>query len=586
MFRNLSTEGHLTESSSSAAARGAISAELHGQDSSWIGLLSRPALSFLHRVLPGRARHRPQSEDFKTQEDSEFLRLDDILPAPHLTYLQCHHGRSAGSTLQWLTADSLRELGIDSEGENLNLCPQTHIGYLPSVRTVLSHVLLTSQVRASGGKDVVSPARQSWPWWGSFWEGEMGAQRDLSRAKEGTGTDQLCHQLPLADTKTAPSSSMFAQNGEWTLGEKSGPADHKEQLANNGGLHTVQNREGSTVDQQLGTTPLLSFSEATASRKAPPLTPDPDNGYYSLEQAKLHMARAQGAATPGSTTSVRTLKEQESVSGPLDERETQQGAEEDPCVEARALASPQCQNKAIAFIIGCPCSDDDSSQSDTESDDDDDDDGFDSEGSSDVSDSMDEDDEASDSDGEDSEAERLWNSLCQSNDPYNPRNFTARLHTVSTRPRTILPATPPSSTQSTPASSPNLASVSPLPSPSSPTSGQDTWDDSTSASELDEAESARLWSSFSCSSDPYSPFNFQAPLRTRGPTEAPPKARVKAKKASQTPQFSPHPDATSPPEYRKQEAEERLDSGFSEAPSCSSSRLYRGAKKVSVSTHT
>ncbi|XP_028285357.1 protein phosphatase 1 regulatory subunit 15B [Parambassis ranga] len=567
MFRNLSTEGHLTESSASAAAHGVTSAELHSQDSSWIGLLSRPALSFLHRVLPGRARHRPQSEDFRAQlvqEGNEFLRqLDDILPA--------------SGTLPWLTADSLRELGMDSEGEDLNLCPQTHIGYLPSVRTVLSHVLLSSQVRASGGKDVVSPARQSWPWWGSFWEGETGAQRelDLSRAREGTETDQLCHRQPAADTKSALPSSMFAQSGEWTLGEKSGPADHKEQPTNNGGLHIVQNPEGSTVDQQLSTALLLSCSGATAGREAPPLTPDPDNGYYSLEEEQLHMARAQGAATPGNTAAVRTLNEQESVSGLLDKRQTQEEAEEDPCVEARA--GPQCQNKAIAFIIGCPCSDDDSSQSDTESDDDD---GFDSEGSSDMSDSMDEDDEASDSDGEDSEAERLWSSLCQSNDPYNPRNFTARLHTVSTRPQTIPPATPSSSTQSTPASSPNLALSSPLPSPSSPASGHDTWDDSTSASELDEAESARLWSSFSCSSDPYSPFNFQAPLRTRGPTEAPPRARVKAKRASQTPPCSPHHDATSPPEYRKEEAEERLDSGFSEAPSCSTSQRYRAAKKV------
>lgn len=68
---------------------------------------------------------------------------------------------------------------------------------------------------------------------------------------------------------------------------------------------------------------------------------------------------------------------------------------------------------------------------------------------------------------------------------------------------------------------------------------------------MDEAESLRLWSSFS-SSDPYSPFNFQAPLRTQGPAEGPGGAQTWGKKASTT------------PEYRREEAEERLDSGFSE----------------------
>ncbi|XP_061903531.1 protein phosphatase 1 regulatory subunit 15B-like [Entelurus aequoreus] len=131
--------------------------------------------------------------------------------------------------------------------------------------------------------------------------------------------------------------------------------------------------------------------------------------------------------------------------------------------------------------MGCPCSDDDD---DSSSQSEDDDDGFDSEGSSFFSDTTDEDDEASDSDGPlDPEAERLLTSLCPNRDPYNLRNFTAALHTGSTPARSI-PTSPPSSTQSTPASSPDVSPLAILPLTSSPPSGQDTWDDSTSASEV------------------------------------------------------------------------------------------------------
>lgn len=251
---------------------------------------------------------------------------------------------------------------------------------------------------------------------------------------------------------------------------------------------------------------------------------------------------------------------------------------EGPAAEAKVPSTPECQNKAIAFIMGCPCSDDDdSSQSDRESSDEDDD-GFDSEGSSDLSSSSDEDDdEASDSESEEaSDVERLLNSLCQSQDPYNPRNFTAQLHTSSTLPRTIpASSTPPSSAQSTPNSSPQPASST------SPPCTLDTWDDSTSASEVDEAESFRLWSSFGCSADPYSPLNFQAPLRTRGPIEAAPRVKSRVKKGTQTPPQSPHHKASSPPENRSEEVEERLNKSCSEE-SCSSSTGRRCARTKKV----
>ncbi|XP_049893733.1 protein phosphatase 1 regulatory subunit 15B [Epinephelus moara] len=652
MFTSMSGEGHLSggQSSSSPAGRGLASPGLDSQESSWIGLLSRPALSFLQRYLPGRPRAPARADTgagwVKTSfvdEESEFLRqLDGMMPlqhaAPHLTVLRCQHDGAAGllepsggSTLPWLTADSLREMGIQSAEEmDLNLCQQTQIGYLSSVRTFFSHVLLSSvssqEIKPTGGKDWEPLGRsvKSRTWWGSLWGGEESSHRglmsDLSWAEDGTGTGRPCPQQPVTETKAPETTDVFVQSGGggWTLGENTGPTDHKEEPANNGGLQTVQNTEGSTTERRLSISTHLSRSGvAAACSEVALLTPDQDNGYSSLEEehfqvCHLNMVKAlneeqeaestesTAAAAATAAVTIKTEMEEEtseegaSASGQVDKEERTQEEEEEQDAapqedQAAALTTPQCQNKAIAFIMGCPCSDDDddSSQSDEESsdDEDDDDDGFDSEGSSDLSDSTDEDDEdddeASDSEA-DSEAERLWNSLCQTVDPYNPRNFTARLRTASTPPRTIPTPTPPSSTQSTPASSPDPPSslgASPLLTSSSPPSGQDIWDDSTSASEVDEAESLRLWSSFSCSPDPYSPFNFQAPLRTRGPAEAGPRARTRAKKASQTPPRSPRHNPAFPPEYRKEEAEERLDSGFSE-PSTSSTQSCSTTKKV------
>ncbi|XP_071350732.1 protein phosphatase 1 regulatory subunit 15B [Trachinotus anak] len=669
MFRNMSNEGHLSggQSSSSPTGHRVTSVGLDSQERSWIGLLSvvsRPALSFLQKYLPGRPRNPAESDegagwirgDLRTsfvEEEREFLRqLDDMMPltqhaAPHLTYLRCQHNGAAGlleprdgNTLPWLSADSLQEIGIENAEMDLKLCQETQIGYFSSARTFFSHVLLSSmssqEIKQTGGKDWVTEAMSSTmkssggksrTWWGSFWGGEESSQKgllsDLSWSEERTVTGQHCPEQLEAKTKAhaAETTDRLVQSSgmELFLGENTGPTDHKEEPANNGGLHTVQNTEGSTPDHQPNISDHLSSSGAAAAcSKVVLLTPDLDNGYSSLEEehfqmCHLHMVKApseeqreaeptQNCATVSATEMEEESSEEgESTSGKVDEEaNTQQHSapQEGQSVGATVLSSPQCQNKAIAFIMGCPCSDDDSSQSDREStddDDDDDDDGFDSEGSSDLSDSTDEDDEdddeASDSDSEvDSEAERLWSSLCQNLDPYNPQNFTAQLHTGRSLARNIPTSTPPSSTQSTPASSPDLTPLSlsslaaspPLTS-FSPPSGSDTWDDSTSASEVDEAESLRLWSSFSCSSDPYSPFNFQAPLRTRGPGEAAPRARARAKKASQTLPHSPHLKVASPPEYSEQEAEERLDSGFSEPSTSFSSSTTRSCgttKKV------
>ncbi|XP_068450630.1 protein phosphatase 1 regulatory subunit 15B isoform X1 [Clinocottus analis] len=636
MLTNMSGDG-----SSSAAGHGVASPGLAGQESSWIGLLSRPAMAFLQRYLPGRPQIPIRADagagwilggGLKTSfvdEESDFLRqLDDMMPASHLTHMRCQHEGAAGpleprggsGTLPWLTADSLLEMGIQTPEElDLNICQQTQIGYLSSVRTFFSHVLLSSvsfQDIKPTEEPVGPPVKsgRSRTWWGSFWLSDESLQNgppsDVSRSERVPVRGGLCPQRPAAETKAPKTTDLFVHS--WTLGETAGPTDLKEDPSNNRGLQTVQNAEKgfATTDHRLAIGGYLSRSGAAAAcSEVALLTPDQDNGYSSLEEEHFQVCRLSAPTAPSEEREAdaaeigpadetmememeeETSAEVECTSGNIEEEE-----EEEDSVEPATLADPQCQNKAIAFIMGCPCSDDESSsQSDGESSDDDDDAGFDSEGVSDQSESTDdeeeedddeEDDEASDSEV-DSEAERLWNSLCQSADPYNPRNFTARLHT-SSPPRAIpAPAAPSSSSssaQSTPDSCPDVAPLPLAAVSSSPTSGSDFWDDSTSASEADEAESLRLLSSFSCSADPYSPFNFQATLRTVRPAveAAGPRARSKAKKTSQTASclLGPNP-AASPPKYKKEEAEERLDSGFSElSTSTSAAQTGSATKKV------
>lgn len=586
MFRNISNERQTPPADHRVA-----SPAVGSQESSWIGLLSRPALVLLQRYLPARRGDaalpggdahwwgvglKPSSSG----EDGDFLRqFGAIMPltqtsAPPLSHRSCGlTGAAADSAHKWLHMESLQELGIENVEEmHLNMAQQTQMGYLSFVRTLLSvnvwRPVLTQEMKpTAAGKDrlaeALCPPGSSRTWVDSFFGVDHTAQKGLlshlSCAERRATTARLCPQQaaaqPGAETIDAFVPSV---SGELMLAEITGAPLHKEEAADNGGLLTVQN-----TDECLSVRKYLSSSGAATvvGGEVTLLTPEQDNGYFSLEEEQmghLHLVKALSQSTDGSSAVVIAEEEEEqtvvgggSSSAAVDE-------EEDQCV---AVSSPHCHNKAIAFIMGCPCSDD--SQSDEESSDDDDDAGFDSEGSSELSDSADEDeddeDDASDSDGEfDSDTERLWSSLCQSQDPYNPRNFTARLHTGRTPPQAIA-AAPPSSAQSSPASSPD---VTPLPS----SHDLDIWDDSSSASEVDEAESLRLLNSFS-SSDPYCLFSFQVPLRTRGP-----------RAAAGTPTPTPLRHVASAPEYRKEAAEERLDSGFSE--SLTAARSCRPAKKV------
>uniref|UniRef100_A0A3P9K3Q5 Protein phosphatase 1 regulatory subunit 15A/B C-terminal domain-containing protein n=1 Tax=Oryzias latipes TaxID=8090 RepID=A0A3P9K3Q5_ORYLA len=584
MFRSLNPDG--PQSSASPAGPALSSMVLGSQESSWIGQLSRPALSLLQKLVPVRLRSSSlvesgsgwfggESRSFVVPEENEFLRkLTDLMPLaqPHLSYLQCHHDgpglveRGGPMGPHWFTPESLLEPdrpGGDRQSQTV----------LSSVRTFLNQVLLNSQeLRPGGGmegpSEPVSPALRSRPWWDSLLQdgekshGELWSEK--SWHEEGAEASQLCLS-PSAETK--PHLFDHYSCREWMLGENTGPPYHKEELTHNGGLCIVQNPEGSAAGWQRCIKPFPNRVNGCSSLEEEYSQSPP---HYLVRVSEDTAEEQPLVDTPESATAVTEMEESSSAE---DKEEKQVCSEEEQSGGATEPSAPQCQNKAIAFIMGCPCSDDDSSQSDESSDEDDD--GFDSEGSSDVSNSSDDEEEEGedeDSDSEpDSDSEQLWTSMCQIADPYNPRNFTACLHTGRRQPQPIHTPTPPSSTQSSPEPSPDLTTLV-------PPSNLDSWDESTSASEVDEAESLRLLGSFSCSSDPFSLLNFQAPLRTRRPTGAPHK--VKAKKPSES---KPHPDPftpASPPEYNKEEAEERMDSGFSERSGSSKTPSCRSSKKV------
>ncbi|XP_061543534.1 uncharacterized protein LOC133408541 [Phycodurus eques] len=264
----------------------------------------------------------------------------------------------------------------------------------------------------------------------------------------------------------------------------------------------------------------------------PPLTPDQDNGYYSLEEEhglkghkghvgalcdtrekpldrgirdglseKMADGRATEDAVPDETAAHSAPDEVETAAHVMREETTpaETAGHETAAAHATrdrppdATVPPQCRNVSIAFIMGCPCSDDDS-QSDADSVRADD--GFDSSALSDLSSVL----SSSDEEGDDADEEtaRLLASLNRRNDPYNPQNFSARLRTGHAPPAL-----------SPPASSP-------------PPSGRDARADS--GGEADEVESLLALASLT-PRDPYSLLNFRAPLCTgKAPAATPPRS--------------------------------------------------------------
>lgn len=620
MFGSMSTHGHFSKEDTRSVRD-------RSHDSSWISvfsLVSRPAWSFLQKYLPGRSQ---PAFDMKSNLDMGSS-LVGVLGDPSLkvAYLNCQHENAVCASpgdpgsLAWLTHGSLSQLGIqDAVQKDFNMQRQVSVGYLGSARNFLSQLLMnasTTQKKRPKGAERCKPevvccadtatarSANSWRWVGSLGaeDSPQNGLLNVPQTTNETGANlQHCgehHSVAYCQSHSHGAIAMttvlcVCRDERASMNnESAGPSCSKE-LVHNAGLHTeslTNSYQLPLVDdeQQNVFQPLVcnrAYSEVSV------LTPDQDNGYSSLEEeqsnSKLRNMRllseeqevsetdghvASGdSSSHSNTTGNESVEHSHTESGDCQDKIQQQDkdseSETDKTSEGSShvspapenlpvLPNPRCQNKSIAYIMGSPCSDESESEDDSDWDSNDDD-GFDSEGSSHPSESEDSSDCESNTDEEDanSETERLWNSLCQNEDPYNPRNFTAPMRSAY-KPN---PATESPVSESTPAHMSSHLSPSTL----SPSLSEN--DSSEDACEVDEEENLKLWNSFSCSADPYSPLNFQAPIKTQ-------KLRKSCQKKT-TPGTQ---------NYKKEEAEERLDSGFSEISSgpCSRGVIGDQLKKV------
>ncbi|XP_062842776.1 protein phosphatase 1 regulatory subunit 15B [Trichomycterus rosablanca] len=600
MFRSVDSEERFSKGTTPINR---LDAARENLASPWIGMFSawsRPLWSILNRYLPGRA-HAMSSEDGKSIDFGLSLvpGFDNIMPAgqssAHLSIdcICCQDKKtrfnSLGDTgsLTLLTQDSLSKLGIQNMDPKTQTQARMRTSYLTAVKQLLSQGFLNV---ASTQKEATQSKLDDWSQdpsikttYFGWWDGFGGSGETLPclyqiRMSTDVKTKSLhCreHHSDQGSTGAAPEPIellVLSNKVEWMLPESAGPLCFKG--SDNESLHAARleslarlsSAHEHVVELQVGTRTAAACSEVAV------LTPDQDNGYSSLEDELSNMrqsnmniceqllendstACASDAGCHGNGSNGG--KPDESSKPDMDENkveeqeQTGQSSVELSSVNEASPVQPtyQCQNKAIAYILGGPCSD----ESDSEDESDQDDDGFDSEDSSDVSDDSEDEgdtdvDEDDESDELDPESERLWNSLCQTKDPYDPRNFTAAV-TTSPRSRDAEAEPSPSGSSAEPATGPESflsSSPSSCPSPLGPQGSEELSEEACSST--DEAESLRLWNSFSCSSDPYSPLNFQAPIRTCKT------ARVCAKK----------PTSGGNLRYRKEEAEERMDSGFSE----------------------
>ena len=604
------------------------------QDTPWtnaFSVVSRPAVSLLQKYLPGLLQTRSLTdsvpewvgeEDLNPGSEVPYLRsVGDLKSSPERVPQPGDAGRllqtGGHSTLTWMTEESLSELGIKDGGDG------EHIKVFFGNR---GPVLLNATSSAEAPGSLLQSDWRGHTWWGGFWG------TDLSKLSLGRG-EGLCAahcSLPAGGTKAAvaQTTALFVPFRSWEsmARENAGHSRNTQQAEDNGSLESPQPETIKCSEvpvQELSTKGAnISAGAVAALSEVAVLTPEQDNGYSSLEEGHV-LCQPQTAGSAAvlqveGHAAIEQTETSEPAEGPSPAagRMEEEGAGDGTCdvggskedgggdtpppegssASAGTLSSPYCQNRAIAFIMGSPCSDDeDDADSLSGSEVSDRDDGFDSEGSSEISDS-DSDDSNSDN-AADSEADRLWDSLCRPRDPYNLHHFTA-LTATAPRPVPSTSATAVSSDSSpdsslergpapalaqapAPAGSPALSVSPPGPQQS------DSWDDSTSASEAEDTEG--LLSYFTSSSDPYSPWNFQASVRTERPRPELPKAEGARQETHESlkrpPRSAPQGAASSPPRYRREEAEDRLDSGFSEpaAPPNPSvaSRSGRVYKKVS-----
>ncbi|KAL4622395.1 protein phosphatase 1 regulatory subunit 15B [Arapaima gigas] len=601
MFRGVNSDGLCSKEAAAPAVPAAVGVAAFGQggqESPWFGLLSavsRPAVYFLQKCLPERLRSPASlgglfggfTEDLTRSVDAE---LAFVRPLHDRTGFS---GSSAGAP-GWFGPDSLRELGIQSVDVEAHVVRgAAPAGYLAAAKNFLSHILSASPQREVGdGWSAESAApRAQGPWWGEMWGSENGSHSWLSHLSWGPVV-QPCGQWARssAGAVSMPTEpSLQRERWDSMPAESAGPSSHNWQ-PRDGGARLARpasflSLERPQPEPHAACARAVSAASTCRSEVAV-LTPDQDNGYSSLEEEhshnRLHAMRplclGEGGAEAGGLVEEQArcpdaglnaaappepgagrveLGTEESEDSDTDEpgdaeppSQEKPGAETEVATRALPfLSTPKCQNKVIAYIMGSPCSEESGTESegDWDSSGDDDDDGFDSEGASEFSDSDDDsDDEVSEADSEadeaDAEVERLWSSLCQSGDPYDPRNFTAALCTASkAAPAPVACVLSAGEECPSPPSTPSSPSRSPQSPRLEDESEEETWD-------VDDAESLRLWNSFNCFSDPYSPLNFQAPLRT---------------------QYSAKGQPPSSPCRQVKEAEERMDSGFSEDVSIS-----------------
>ncbi|XP_072522440.1 protein phosphatase 1 regulatory subunit 15B [Salminus brasiliensis] len=625
MFKSVSSEEHFSKGGPQPPTASLERASVARPESSWVSMLStvsRPAWSLLQRYFPGRGQSPSLDlwggEAERSKMDMGSSLRHSLMPEPprtaplNVAYVHCQHDDAAFVTsgdreaLRWLTADSLAELGIENAAR-FEAQHRAPAGYFTAARNFLSHVLLNA---ATAQKEDRSAERQTdvWyaepaaisyssaSWWDGLWGASDGSQTEVpnsSRTRTSTDTkwSHCAGRHSRGHCQASECASAVAGDTVDSMPRENAGPSHLKEPADNEGLHMPRpeslpsSEQLPSLHQQRVLGHLVGTRAVAACSEVAVLTPDQDNGYSSLEEENANTKQLimklagekQESARPAASQGGDTGSEGEggeAVENPQSEEvageEEVKGAQEEaseptPVNEASPhLSTPHCQNKAIAFIMGSPCSDD--SASDSGSDwDSNDDDGFDSEGSSHFSDSEDledsedgdEDEEDSEADEFDSESERLWNSLCQNRDPYNPRNFTAPIRTA--------PRANSGAVDSPLSGSPTESEDSTFSSPS-PLVPQEEVSSSDETCSMDEAENVRLWNSFSCSADPYNPLNFQAQTRTRET------ARGRCKKGA----------PLGPPVYKKEEAEDRLDSGFSETASLQgvgSSRCVR-LKKV------
>ncbi|KAI4894972.1 hypothetical protein NFI96_028734 [Prochilodus magdalenae] len=589
MFRSMNSEKHFSSGGPQSPAVSLDGANVARSENSWISVLSmvyRPAWSLLQKYLPGRAQASDLTPWDRAPGQSKMdmgNSLHSLMPdSPRLNvaYVHCQHENA--EALSWLAADSLAELGIqDAADTDFKAQHPAPARYLTVAKNLLSQGVLNP---ASAQKDASSADRQShlsyansW-WWDGLWGTSDGPENVVpNSSRTRTSNDPKWQHCEKSDSSghccaAECGSVVTGDDVDSMLRESAGPPCFKE-LADNNDLHmprpeSLPNSEQlSSVHEHTVVSHLAGTRAVAACSEVAVLTPDQDNGYSSLEEEnantkQLNMklvgdeqgslesdspAASQGgdAGTKCEGVEAEGRPQCEEANSKVEEQK-EEASETARAEDVSAyLSTPRCQNKAIAYIMGSPCSDESDSDSDSDWNSDDDD-GFDSEGSShfsdtedlDDSDDGDEEEDDSEADGLDSESERLWNSLCQNRDPYNPRNFTAPIRTATNASAAAVDS-PLSGSPAEPDHSP-FSSPSPLV-PQEEESSDETWS-------VDESEHMMLWNSFNCSSDPYNPLNFQAPTRTRETAGGSCRKRAHV----------------GPPIYNKEEAEDRLDSGFSE----------------------